>query len=65
MILQAALYRLIAELACIAGVIAAAILAYHDKSAWVWGWFLLFAFANMVTGSASVKSGEESKSANT
>lgn len=50
MIVHAAIYRLIAELACITGVVTAAFLAYHDKSAWVWGWFLLFGFTNIITG---------------
>lgn len=44
------LYRLVAELACIFSMLAAAALAYADKSAWVWGWFLLFASFNIVTG---------------
>lgn len=43
-------YRLIAEMASTGGLAAAAILAYADKSAWVWSWFLLFAFCNIVTG---------------
>lgn len=51
MLWQATLYRLVAELACLAGVISAAALAYADKSPWVWGWFLAFGLANMVTGS--------------
>jgi len=47
------LYRLVAELACISGVAAATVLAYGDKSPWVWGWFLGFAFLNIVTGTKS------------
>ena len=47
------LYRLVAELACISGLAAAAVLAYADKSAWVWGWFLFFAFTNIITGNKS------------
>lgn len=41
---QIVFYRLVIELASIAGVIAAAILAYADKSPWVWVWFLAFGF---------------------
>lgn len=51
-------YRLVAELACLSGVIAAAILAYADKSPWVWCWFLIFAALNMVTGPSKVTATE-------
>lgn len=57
----AALYRLAAELACLAGIIGATVLAYADKSPWIWGWFLLFAFANMVTGGRTKTSSTETK----
>lgn len=44
-------YRLVAELACLFGVTAAAVLAYHDKSPWVWVPFLIFGFFNVITTS--------------
>lgn len=44
------LYRLVCELACLCGCTCAAVLAYNDKSAWVWSWFLLFDFYNTITG---------------
>lgn len=44
------LYRVIAELPCLAGLGIAGALAYADKSAWIWAWFLLFAFMNIITG---------------
>lgn len=52
--ISAAVYRLVAELACIVGVVCAAVLAYADKSPWVWCWFLLFAFMNIITEAKSV-----------
>lgn len=44
-------FRIVAELPCLAGLLIAGALAYSDKSAWIWSWFLLFAFANIITGS--------------
>lgn len=49
------LYRIIAELPCLAGLLVAGLLAYHDKSAWVWSWFLVFAFFNIITGPSKDK----------
>jgi len=48
--MSAALFRAIAELPCLAGLAIAGLLAYSDKSAWIWCWFLIFAFANIITG---------------
>lgn len=45
--MTAVFMRLVIELSCIIGLICAAVLAYADKSWWVWGWFLFFAFLNI------------------
>jgi hypothetical protein len=56
------LFRLAAELPCVAGIVCAALLAYNDKSAWIWSWFLLFAFCNIISGSASASyTGKDAK----
>ncbi len=41
------LYRFVVELSTLLGVGVAGFLAYHDKSAWVWSWFLLYGFLNI------------------
>ena len=45
-----AFFRLVAELPCLAGVSIAGFMAYNGTSAWIWCWFLIFAFANIITG---------------
>jgi hypothetical protein len=55
-------FRLAAELPGVVGVLCAAVLAYNDKSAWIWAWFLLFAFCNIISGSASASyTGKDAK----
>jgi len=58
---SAVLYRLVAELACIVGVICATVLAYADKSPWIWSWFLIFAALNIVGGLLKVSETETTK----
>lgn len=48
-------FRIIAELPCLAGLSIAGALAYMDKSAWIWSWFLIFAFFNIITGPSKDK----------